>query len=216
MGCVHSSSKQMYIWSGAAPSCALVVPCDPLDKRASLMADKSCKAFVSEFDAIVCTTMLADSIGRTFLLQFMEKEMAEENVLFYTAYEELDSLTGIERVIAINSITNKFIALDSEREINISAPLRKKILEICRRGSMNSCSIETLLARANAEVVQIVIGAFPRFVESSMWQAWISAEIEEFISHEAWNTHGLSEPQVPPYGALLIHSHLPYANITMR
>ncbi|XP_065830147.1 regulator of G-protein signaling 3-like [Oscarella lobularis] len=115
----------------------------------------------TSFDAL-----LANQDGLDLFRRFLESEFSEENVLFWTACEEMKQLKRHELEHKAKEIFSKYIALDAPMEVNIDAETRKSVLPFLDNPSY------TMFNQAQRAIFHLMErDSYKRFLESEEFHA---------------------------------------------
>ncbi|KAI3629303.1 hypothetical protein MIR68_012661 [Amoeboaphelidium protococcarum] len=114
--------------------------------------------------------VLQDPLGLKWFMTFLEKDYSTENLKFYLACQELESIMDrTEYFIKCKEICYNFVAIGSPNELNLLAGTRDTILADIKAAESNPNSLDiNVLRDAYDHIFQLMQKAsFPRFMQSA-------------------------------------------------
>lgn len=105
-------------------------------------------------------------------IEHLKKENNLNPFEFLTRIYKLENVTSKDTIDEFYDICNVFIKEDSENSINISAPVRRKLLEIFKKDKSNweekDTPLELLSGAKNIIIRDLKFDSFPRFIYSDL------------------------------------------------
>jgi hypothetical protein len=141
--------------------------------------------------------VLTNEQGHALFYEFLQREFALENLLFWDSVEsfKLHFEIGTLTVSEVEEMTNKFVLPNAVLCVNISAISRDEIIEGARvfkrekSHESRQLSLMKSMLKAQQEIVQVMLlDCFLRFKESPEGEAFIRAlQIENALSDDTSN-----------------------------
>lgn len=146
--------------------------------------------------SIVLHMILFDSEAREALHEFLQKEFALENLIFYESVEgikmladQADPENSVRFFDAFDVIMHRFIRKNANEEINIPQQLKDDLLAIHKKPHKSAPQCLRAIMKAQKEIVEMIAGCLPRFEVSEQFKDYLDYSSRKSQDHQAHQKH---------------------------